>query len=41
MADTVIFLARPKTATASGGDTEGAEKPADRPAVGAYRRKAG
>jgi len=38
VADAVQFLDAPKGEKAEAGDAE-AEKPADRPAVGAYRRK--
>ena len=41
VADAVDFLDRPKTAPAAEADDEPAEMPADKPAVGAYRRKAG
>jgi single-strand DNA-binding protein len=39
VADAIDFLDRPKTAPAGEAD-EPAEMPADKPAVGAYRRKA-
>ena len=41
VADAVQFLDKPKTAAdADGGVAEPADKPANRPALGAYRRKA-
>jgi single-stranded DNA-binding protein len=40
VADAVQFLDAPKGDKATAGDAE-ADKPAERPAVGAYRRKAG
>ena len=41
VADAVQFLDAPKKAAESdGGVDDGADKPANRPAVGAYRRKA-
>lgn len=41
VADAVQFLGAPTKATNSANASEPDEKPADRPAVGAYRRKAG
>jgi len=42
VAGAVQFLDAPKKAAdTDGGVAEPAERPADRPAVGAYRRKAG
>ena len=42
VADAVQFLDPPKKAGDQGGGVaESADKPADRPAVGAYRRKTG
>ena len=41
VADAVQFLDPPKKSDPDGGVAEPAERPADRPALGAYRRKAG
>jgi single-strand DNA-binding protein len=41
VADAVQFLGSPKKAGDPDGDVPPAEKPADRPGVGAHRRKAG
>jgi hypothetical protein len=40
VADAVQFLGKPAKTGEPDGDVAPSEKPADRPAVGAYRRKA-